>query len=193
MADEESCWDVEGELQRYELVEESLDILAHPESNETCLGYMQKLFGFLIRHNSEPVLGYFSTHPNKLELLLGNLRYSSVSTFVGQLLTSEDRTKSYKHETLKWRVMEFVVGELVEKADDWEAFDGTLVLVEDILNTTKQAYYEYFEDFKRAANLLVSQGVMSRFFDILLERIEPTFRSASLFLDLLFARINSES
>lgn len=90
------------------------------------------------------MLAYFSTHPEHLELLLVNLRYSSVSTLVGQLLTSEDRTKSYRHETLKWRVMEFVVGELVDKAEDWEAFDGTMVLVEDILNTTKQAYYEYF-------------------------------------------------
>jgi hypothetical protein len=105
---------------------------------------MQKLFGFLIRHNSEPVLAYFSARPDKLDLLLGNLRYCSVSTLVGQLLTSEDRTKCYRHETLKWRVVEFVVGELVEKAEDWEAFDGTMVLVEDILNTTKQAYYEYF-------------------------------------------------
>ena len=86
--------------------------------------------------------------------------------------------------------MEFIVGELVDKADDWEVFDGTMVLVEDILNTTKQAYYEYFEDFKRAANLLVSQGVMSRFFDVILERNEPSFRSASLFLELLFTRIN---
>lgn len=86
--------------------------------------------------------------------------------------------------------MEFIVGELVDKADDWEVFDGTMVLVEDILNTTKQAYYEYFEDFKRAANLLVSQGVMSRFFDVILERNEPSFRSASLFLEFLFTRIN---
>lgn len=36
------------------------------------------------------------------------------------------------------------MGELVDKAEDWEAFDGAMVLVEDILNTTKQAYYEYF-------------------------------------------------
>jgi hypothetical protein len=34
---------------------------------------------------------------------------------------------------------------------------------------------------------------MSRFFDLLLERHQSTFRSASLFLELLFARINSES
>jgi hypothetical protein len=30
-----------------------------------------------------------------------------------------------------------------------------MVLVEEILNTTKQFYYEFFEDFKRAANILV--------------------------------------
>lgn len=65
-------------------------------------------------------------------------------------------------------------------------------MVEEIFNTTKQSYCEYAEDFKRAANQLVSQDVMQRFLDLILERNEPSFRSASLFLELLFTRINSE-
>ena len=39
-----------------------------------------------------------------------------------------------------------------------------MVLIEEILNTTKQSYYEYFEDFKRVSNLLVSKRVMKDFF-----------------------------
>jgi hypothetical protein len=150
------------------------------------------LFAFLIRHNPEPVLNYFATHPHQLDLLLSNLRYSSISSLVAQLLTSEDRTKAYKHEELKRKIVKFVVSDLLEKVEDWETFDGAMVLVEEILNTTKQSYYEYFEDFKRAANQLVDREVMQRFLDIILDRNEPSFRNAALFLELLFARINSE-
>jgi hypothetical protein len=86
----------------------------------------------------------------------------------------------------------FLVNDLFDKIEDWEAFDGIMVLVEEILNTTKQSYYEFFEDFKRAANLLVDKDVMQRFLDIILERHEPSFRDASFFLEILFCRINNE-
>lgn len=88
--------------------------------------------------------------------------------------------------------MEYVVESLFERAEDWDSFDGVMALVEEVFNTTKQSYYEYFEDFKRISNLLVSQEVMQRFLDIILDRHEPSFRNASAFLELLFARINSE-
>lgn len=44
--------------------------------------------------------------------------------------------------------------------EDEDYFDGLMVLIEEIINTTKQSYYEYFEDFKRVANLLVTREVM---------------------------------
>lgn len=78
------------------------------------------------------------------------------------------------------------------KIEDEDFFDGVMILVEEILNTTKQSYYEYFEDFKRVSNLLVNQDIMKRFLDVILGHNEKSFRSASRFLEFLFARINSE-
>jgi hypothetical protein len=85
-----------------------------------------------------------------------------------------------------------VIGELFDRAEDWDYFDGVLILVEDIFNATKQSYYDDIDDFKRVANLLVNQDLMQRFLDVILDRYEPSFRSASVFLELLFARINAE-
>ena len=42
-----------------------------------------------------------------------------------------------------------------------------MVLFEEVLNTTKQSYYEYFEDFKRVANMLVSKDVLAQFRSLL--------------------------
>lgn len=39
-----------------------------------------------------------------------------------------------------------------------------MMVVEEILNTTKQSYYEYFEDFKRCANILVSESTLRRYY-----------------------------
>lgn len=67
-----------------------------------------------------------------------------------------------------------------------------MVLVEEIINTTKQSYYEYFEDFKRVANLLVRREVMQQFVDVLLRREQASFRNASKFMEYLALRINTE-
>jgi hypothetical protein len=40
-------------------------------------------------------------------------------------------------------------------------------MIEEIFNTTKQSYYEYFEDFKRCANLLVEEHTLQNFYKIL--------------------------
>jgi hypothetical protein len=55
------------------------------------------MYSFFIRHEPQPVLAYFDSHPQSLELLLGDLRHSSISYLLAQMLTSEDRTKEYKH------------------------------------------------------------------------------------------------
>jgi len=78
-----------------------LQILNEPERNETCLGHLHKIYSFLIRHNPRPVLAYFDENKEKRLLLLGNLRYTSVSSLVAQLLTSEDKSKVYEYEQLK--------------------------------------------------------------------------------------------
>ena len=52
---------------------------------------------------------------------------------------------------------------MFRRIEDEDFFDGVMVLIEEILNTTKQSYYEYFEDFKRVSNLLVSKDIMNRF------------------------------
>lgn len=87
----------------------SLQILREPQRNETCLGHLHKIYSFLIRHNPLPVLNYFCSHPEDRLLLLSNLRYSSVSTLVAQLLTSEDKSKEYRYENFKREVVEFIV------------------------------------------------------------------------------------
>lgn len=86
------------------------------------------------------------------------------------------------HEGLKKRIIEYTIEEMFNKIEDEDFFDGVMILIEEILNTTKQSYYEYFEDFKRVSNLLVSKEVMSRFLDIILANNEKSFRSASKFL-----------
>lgn len=180
------------ELEREELVGVSLEILRNPERNETCLGHLHKIYSFLIRHNPLPVLAYFAAHPSERSLLLGNLRFSSVSSLVAQLLTSEDKSRTYCHEGFKREIIEFVICEMFVQLGDETYFDGLMVLLEEIINTTKQSYYEYFEDFKRVANLLVSSPVMDRLLQVLLSPAEPSFRNASRYLEYLFARINAE-
>lgn len=118
--------------------------MKNPELNETCLGYLQKMYSFLIRHEPIPVLEYFNNHPKMLELLFKNIKYSSVSTLLGQLLTSEDKKKEYKFEGLKKLILERVIEEVFQKMTDVCFFDGALVFLDEILNVTKQSYYEYF-------------------------------------------------
>jgi hypothetical protein len=132
------------ELERLELVGLSLEILREPERNNTCLGHLHKIYSFLIRHNPLPVLQYFQDHPDALQLLLVNLQYSSVSSLVAQLLTSEDKSRTYVFEGLKRRIIEYAIDEMFRRIEDEDFFDGVMILVEEILNTTKQSYYEYF-------------------------------------------------
>ena len=61
-------------------------------------------------------------------------------------------------------------------------FDGVMILIEELINTTKQSYYEYFDDFKRISKLLISKDIMKRFCDILLLKNEKSFRNVSKFL-----------
>jgi hypothetical protein len=72
-------------------------------------------------------------------------------------------------------------------------FDGAIVFLDEILNATKQSYFEYFEDFKRISNYLVSSEVMGRFYECLCKLEEPIFCNASRFLEILFTRMNSEN
>ena len=51
------------------------------------------MYSFFIRHEPIPVLAYFESHPEILDLLLKNIQYSSISTLIAQLLTSEDKNK----------------------------------------------------------------------------------------------------
>ena len=66
-----------------------------------------------------------------------------------------------------------------------------MILVEELINTTKQSYYEYFDDFKRISKLLISKDIMKKFFDILLLKNEKSFRNVSKFFGYLFQRINT--
>jgi hypothetical protein len=99
--DEETEEERPVELEKDEIAALSLEILLSPEKNTTCLGHLHKIYSFLIRHNSLPVLQYFQEHNASLQLLLTNLRYSSVSSLVAQLLTSEDKSRQYVYEGLK--------------------------------------------------------------------------------------------
>lgn len=73
--------------------------------------------------------------------MLSNLFYCSVSLMVAQMLAAEDRTKVYRHEKLKLKVVEFALEDLFERIEDWDSFDGVMTLVEEIFNSTKQSYY----------------------------------------------------
>jgi hypothetical protein len=63
---------------------------------------------------------------------------------VAQLLTSEDKSRTYAFEGLKCSIILFTIEEIFRKMDDEDFFEGVMILVEEILNTTKQSYYEYF-------------------------------------------------
>jgi hypothetical protein len=89
-------------------------------------------------------------------------------------------------------VVQFIVKEVFSHIEDEDYFDGLMVLIEEIINTTKQSYYEYFEDFKRVANLLVTREVMGQMIEVLLLKQEQSFRNASKFMEYLVQRINNE-
>jgi hypothetical protein len=38
-------------------------------------------------------------------------------------------------------VIEFIVQEMLRNIEDEDYFDGVMILVEEIINTTKQSYY----------------------------------------------------
>lgn len=61
-------------------------------------------------------------------------------------------------------------------------FDGAMNLFEEVLNTTKQSYYEYFEDFKRIANILVNTETLGRFRKELNPQKPGAFRNSAKFL-----------
>jgi hypothetical protein len=74
------------------------------------------------------------------------------------------------YEGFKREVVQFIVKEVFAHMEDEDYFDGLMVLIEEIINTTKQSYYEYFEDFKRVANLLVTREVMQQLIEVLLQK-----------------------
>lgn len=63
---------------------------------------------------------------------------------MAQLLTSEDKSRTYAYEGLKRKIIEFTIEEMFRKIEDEDFFEGVMILIEEILNTTKQSYYEYF-------------------------------------------------
>ena len=195
--DEEAATETEQvdrpvELEKGELLCASLEGFKEAEPNETCLGHLQKLFSFLVRTNPNAVLEFFQTHPEQRDILLGALQHGAASTILSQMLTCEDKTKEYAFESLKRSLLMHALESLLSHADDEFYFDGAMVLFEEVLNTTKQSYYEYFEDFKRVANMLVSKDVLVRFRTLLDPKRPQAFRNASRYLEFLFTRINSE-
>jgi hypothetical protein len=45
--------------------------------------------------------------------------------------------------------------------------------MEEIIDINKQSYYKYFEDFKKAANLLETRGIMQQLIKVLLRFPAP--------------------
>ena len=48
---------------------------------------------------------------------------------VAQLLTSEDKSRTYAFEGLKRSIISFVIGEIFQKMEDEDFFDGVMILV----------------------------------------------------------------
>ena len=67
-----------------------------------------------------------------------------------------------------------------------------LAVVEEIRNTTKQTYYEYFEDFKRCANILVSHQMLSKFYECVKSGEGSPFVNSVAYLEMVLRRINTE-
>ena len=65
------------------------------------------------------------------------------------------------------------------------------MLLEEVFNSSKQTYYEYFEDFKRIVNVLTSAETIAKFHGILSETSETSFLNPTKYLQLVFRRINS--
>lgn len=89
---------------------------------------------------------------------------------------------------------------MIEKMGEQNIFDGVITLVEQVLNNTKQSYYEYFEDFKRCADVLVSEKVLQKVFNLLQESCEAKqpsdliiFKNATTYLHMIAKRINADS
>ena len=64
--------------------------------------------------------------------------------------------------------------------------------IEEIFNSTKQSYYEYFEDFKRCADILVEEKTLLKFMEFLSSEDQVEFSNAISYLELVLKRINSE-
>ena len=86
---------------------------------------------------------------------------------------------------------------MLENIGDESIFEGTIVFVEEVLNNTKQSYYEYFEDFKRCANVLVSEKVLSKLFEWIQnpeKRKEPNvFKNSVTYLHMIAKRVNADN
>jgi hypothetical protein len=88
--------------------------------------------------------------------LVDKVQYYSIGYVVSLVLSSEDRSGEYKYEGLKGVLFGNVFEYGLSNVGNSERFDGFLLFVEEVLNLTKQNYYEYFDDFKRCANMLVN-------------------------------------
>lgn len=101
---------------------------------------------------------------------------------LSQMLTCEDKTKEYAFESLKQSLLTHALQQLLDNIDDEFYFDGSFVFFEEVLNTTKQSYYEYFEDFKRVANMLVTKELLAKFRALLDPKRPHALRNSSRFL-----------
>ena len=79
-----------------------------------------------------------------------------------------------------------------ENISNSEVFEGILIVIEEIMNITKQSYYEFFEDFKRCANVLVSEATLRKLFAFILESEGSSFTNALSYLEMVLKRINTE-
>jgi hypothetical protein len=191
-AGEEAEWEKEPDaFAKYELLGLSFAHLREPSQNETCLGYINKLYSSVLRREGNLFLEFLRDCPEYRGLLVSNICHYSIANMLSVVLSSEDKTGEYKFEQLKQGVFSDILEFGLRNVADCERFEGFLTVFEEILSSAKQSYYEYFEDFKRCANIFVSQSTLAKFYSFL-DADETSFGNSAAYLELVVKRVNSE-
>lgn len=120
------------------------------------------------------------------------MNHYSIGNMIALLVSCEDRSGEYRHEGVKQQLFKQILEYGFTNIENSSNFDGFLATVEEIMNSTKQFYYEYFEDFKRCVSILVSEETLKKFVEKL-DKNEISFKNSSSYLDIVLKRINSES
>ena len=80
-------------FQKFELIKLTLEHLKAEGKNETCLGFINKIYASILRKEGCEFLDFLDQNPEYVDLLIKNINYSSIGNLVSLILACEDKTR----------------------------------------------------------------------------------------------------